>query len=363
MIKLNNIVATYTSVRGTVNAVDGVSLEIPDGIILGIAGESGCGKTTLMKVLYGDTGFPLSLASGTVDYGFENDRHQPVNEKNIQKEWFKNISYIPQSSMSSLNPVMRIRDQFTDFPATSYRKKEILVQVREFVQKLGLPPESIDSYPHQLSGGMQQRIMVALATFLNPKIILADEPTTALDVVVQKEILILLMRLQRMMKNTIIFVSHDMGVHYQITNKMMIMYAAKVVEYAETDTIFSEPLHPYTLMLTSSLPTIGDDQARKGLPGRPPSLWEVPQGCRFAMRCPLAIESCTQSEPPLIEHKPGHFSACHRTDAIPELIRATRSGPKLSELTKDTAGLIAQVGSALKADEEEERAVMKGGER
>jgi peptide/nickel transport system ATP-binding protein len=356
MIQLDHLEATYTTVRGKVKAVEGVNLEIPDSIILGIAGESGCGKSTLMKVIYGDTGFPLSLSKGSVDYGFENDRGQPVTSQNIQNEWFRHISYIPQSSMSSLNPVVRIRDQFTDFPATSYRKRETLELVREYVQQLGLPPESIDSYPHQLSGGMQQRIMVALATFLQPKIILADEPTTALDVVVQKDILILLMRLQRMMKNTIIFVSHDMGVHYQITHKMMIMYAAKTVEYANTNDIFNNPLHPYTLMLTSSLPTIGDERARTGLPGRPPSLWDPPKGCRFAMRCPLATSLCHETEPELLQHEPGHFSACHRVDAIPALAAKTRQGPKLSEFANDRE-LIAKVESALRADQTEGAAV------
>lgn len=351
MIKLDHIEATYTTVRGQVKAVEGVSLEIPDSIILGIAGESGCGKSTLMKVIYGDTGFPLELSAGSIDYGFENDRGQPVTSQNIQREWFRNISYVPQSSMSSLNPVVRIREQFTDFPATYGRKRQVLESVREYVQKLGLPPESIDSYPHQLSGGMQQRIMVALATFFQPQIILADEPTTALDVVVQKDILILLMRLQRMMKNTIIFVSHDMGVHFQITHRMMIMYAAKTVEYANTDDIFKNPLHPYTLMLTNSLPTIGDERARTGLPGRPPSLWDPPKGCRFAMRCPLATAHCHNVEPPLLEHQPGHFAACHRVDAVPALAARMWQGPKLSEFAKDREKLIAQVESALRADE------------
>jgi len=360
MIRLENIEATYTTVRGKVKAVEDVNLEIPDSIILGIAGESGCGKSTLMKVIYGDTGFPLELSNGCVDYGFENDRGQPVTSQNIQREWFRNISYIPQSSMSSLNPVVRIRDQFTDFPATYGRKRETLAAVREYVQKLGLPPESIDSYPHQLSGGMQQRIMVALATFFQPRIILADEPTTALDVVVQKDILILLMRLQRMMKNSIIFVSHDMGVHYQLTHRMMIMYAAKTVEYANTDDIFKNPLHPYTLMLTSSLPTIGDERARTGLPGRPPSLWDPPKGCRFAMRCPLVTSYCHEVEPQLLEHQPGRFSACHRVDAIPELTARMRQGPKLSEFARDRDRLIAQVGSALKADETEGIAAEEG---
>jgi peptide/nickel transport system ATP-binding protein len=352
MIKLDNIVATYTTQRGQVNAVDGVTLTIPDSVILGIAGESGCGKSTLMKVLYGDLGFPLDLAEGLVDYNFENDRGEQVTSENIQKEWFRRISYIPQSSMSSLNPVVRIRDQFVDFPATSKQKKQTLERVREFVQKLGLPPESIDAYPHQLSGGMRQRIMVAMATFFQPGIILADEPTTALDVVVQKDILLLLMDLQEQMKNTIIFVSHDMGVHYQLTHKMLIMYAAKAVEYADTEHIFREPLHPYTLMLTNSLPTIGDDSARQGLPGRPPSLWNPPHGCRFAPRCPLATDLCRAKEPLLLEHRPGRFSACHFAESVPQLKQTLQQAPKLSEIAHDEAKLHTIIDSVLKRDQE-----------
>jgi peptide/nickel transport system ATP-binding protein len=314
---------------------------------MGIAGESGCGKSTLMKVLYGDIGFPLSLSAGAVDYGFANEAGEPVTTDNIRSEWFRHISYIPQSSMSSLNPVVRIREQFVDFPATAGRRKEVLAQVRSYVQKLGLPPESIDAYPHQLSGGMRQRIMVAMATFFQPKIILADEPTTALDVVVQKSILLLLLGLQKEMGNTILFVSHDMGVHFQITQKMLIMYAAKVVEYADTDDIFKRPLHPYTLMLTSSLPTIGDDRARHGLPGRPPSLWEPTQGCRFAPRCPLATALCRTQEPQLQEHGRGRFSACHHAEQVPELKQSLQAGPKLSEIAEDPSKLTRKVGSAL----------------
>jgi peptide/nickel transport system ATP-binding protein len=311
MIRLNNIVATYTTQRGTVNAVDGVNLEIPDGIILGIAGESGCGKSTLMKVIYGDIGFPLSLSEGSVEYSIRDEFGDDVTSKNIQKQWFRRISYIPQSSMSSLNPVVRIRQQFVDFLDPRENKAKVLEKVRSYVQQLGLPPESIDSYPHQLSGGMRQRIMVAMATFFQPDVILADEPTTALDVVVQKSILLLLMELQEKMQNTIVFVSHDMGVHYQITHKMLIMYAARAVEYGDSETIFRQPLHPYTRMLINSLPTIGDEQAREGIPGRPPSLWENMQGCRFADRCPLATEVCRTQEPSFIEYRPGHFAACH----------------------------------------------------
>lgn len=346
MIRLDNIVATYTTQRGTVNAVDGLTLDIPDGIVMGIAGESGCGKSTLMKVLYGDLGFPLSLSQGSVDYGFFNEQRQPVTTDNIQQEWFRRISYIPQSSMSSLNPVVRIRDQFVDFPATARRRKQVLEQVRAFVPKLGLPPESIDAYPHQLSGGMRQRIMVAMATFFQPELILADEPTTALDVVVQKGILLLLLDIQKEMQNSILFVSHDMGVHYQITHKMLIMYAAKAVEYGPTDSVFAQPRHPYTLMLTNSLPTIGDDRARQGLPGRPPSLWEPSAGCRFAPRCPLATDLCRRQEPPLAEQAPGHFSACHYAADVPRLKQELQAGPKLSELVHDEARLAAFANAA-----------------
>jgi len=319
MIQLNNIVATYTTTRGQVNAVDGVNLTIPSGKIVGIAGESGCGKSTLLKVLYGDVTYPLSLTAGSVRYGIdefgnEAEGGNELTTNDIQKYWFQRISYIPQSSMSSLNPVIRIRKQFVDFLGPTQDKNKVLEEVRAYIQKLDLPPEALDAYPHQLSGGMRQRIMVAMGTFFQPEIILADEPTTALDVVVQKGILLLLMALQEEMKNTIFFVSHDMGVHYQITHKMLIMYAAKIVEFGDTDVIFASPLHPYTKMLIESLPTIGDDHLRQGVSGRPPSLWEDLHGCRFAPRCPLATELCTTVEPEFKEVKPGHFVACHYAD-------------------------------------------------
>ncbi len=316
MIKLNNVVATYTTVRGQVNAVDGINLTIPSGKIVGIAGESGCGKSTLIKVIYGNLSYPLGLTQGDVEYDFTDKNGKPITSKNIKDYWFKRISYIPQSSMNSLNPVVRIRQQFLDFLDGDRRHPGVLDEIREYVKSLDLPPESIDAYPHQLSGGMRQRIMVAMGTFFKPDIILADEPTTALDVVVQKGILLLLLDIQEQMKNTILFVSHDMGVHYQITHKMLIMYAAKAVEFGDSEAVFSTPLHPYTKMLTYSLPTIGDDHIREGIAGRPPSLWDKIEGCRFAARCPLASAICKTQEPVLMEHRPGHFAACHHVEKV-----------------------------------------------
>ena len=321
MIRLNDIVATYTTVRGQVDAVDGVDLTIPAGQIVGVAGESGCGKSTLLKVIYGDLIYPLALRQGNVEYELRQasvvyevetkKSGRQVTTSNIKDYWFKHISYIPQSSMSSLNPVVRIRKQFVDFLDAEQRTANVLEGIREYVKSLDLPPEAIDAYPHQLSGGMRQRIMVAMATFFKPDIILADEPTTALDVVVQKGILLLLMDIQAQMNNTIIIVSHDMGVHYQISHKMLIMYAAKVVEFGDSRDVFEAPLHPYTKMLIESLPTIGDDQMREGIAGRPPSLWEDLRGCRFAPRCPLATELCQTTEPEFREYRPEHYAACH----------------------------------------------------
>ncbi len=293
MIRLNNLKVSYRIGSRVIDAVNGVTLTIPDGCIVGIAGESGCGKSTLMKAIYGDIQSPMSLSGGSIDYGFTGSDGQPVTSANIRREWFKSISYIPQSSMNSLNPVIRIREQFIDFEGTDTNKKRVLERARAYLGKLGLPPEAMDSYPHQLSGGMRQRVMIALATFFEPGLIIADEPTTALDVVVQKEILTLLMDVQERMGNTILVVSHDMGVHYQVTDKMLIMYAGRVVEYGDTESVFADPQHAYTRMLIDSLPTIGDDSMRGVL----------------ASLAGAGGDRAYRVEPELIEVKPGHYVA------------------------------------------------------
>ncbi|UYN98086.1 MAG: ABC transporter ATP-binding protein [Devosia sp.] len=293
MIRLNDLKISYRIGTRTIDAVDGVTLTIPDNCVVGIAGESGSGKSTLMKAIYGDIQSPMSLSRGSIEYGLTGGDGKPVTSENVRKEWFKSISYIPQSSMNSLNPVIRIREQFVDFPGTDSNKKRVLEKARAYIGKLGLPQEAMDSYPHQLSGGMRQRMMIALATFFQPELIIADEPTTALDVVVQKDILMLLMELQEEMGNTILVVSHDMGVHYQVTHKMLIMYAGRVVEYGDTDSVFADPQHPYTKMLIDSLPTIGDDSMRGVL----------------ASQAGAGGDRAYRVEPNLVEVKPGHFVA------------------------------------------------------
>ncbi|MEZ4866996.1 MAG: ABC transporter ATP-binding protein [Caldilineaceae bacterium] len=322
MIRIKNVSLFYDTVQGTVKAVEDVSFEIYDGEIVGVAGESGCGKTTLMKGIYGNIDRPMYLANGSIELEIEeNGQREVIPNADFHHYWWKHLAYIPQASMSVMNPVVRIRDQFLDSyslqEVRNYGKKVLLDAIADYLQELELPADVLNAYPHQLSGGMRQRVIVALATFIQPKFVLADEPTTALDVVVQRGILTMLRNLQQKLGNTFIMVSHDMGVHYQITDRMIIMYAGKVVEVAKTDVLFAAPQHPYTEMLIRSLPRLGDNTERTGISGHPPSLLNPPQGCRFAARCYLADDRCRQVQPPLIEVEPGHWVACLKRDGVP----------------------------------------------
>ena len=318
MLRLRELKCYYHTPRGVVQAVDGVTLDIRPNEVLGIAGESGCGKSTLLKVLYDFVQPPLQIVSGSYEADFPdgNGSLKTLGPGEIRKHWWEYISYIPQGSMSVLNPVIRIESQFFDavpkgHPLKAKGKKAIRERVAAYVKELELPVEVLTSYAHQLSGGMKQRVLVALGTFLHPHIVLADEPTTALDVVVQKGILLMLIELQQQMQNTLVVVSHDMGVHYQISDRLAIMYAGKIVEYGPTEAIFNNPLHPYTQMLIQSLPQVGDRSQRVGISGRPPNLIDPPGGCRFAARCPQVMDHCAYQEPALEELEPGHFVACH----------------------------------------------------
>ncbi len=318
MLRLHALKCHYQTPRGVVQAVDGVSFEIRANEVLGIAGESGCGKSTLLKVLYDYIQPPLQIVSGRYEADFPagNGKIKTIGPGEIREHWWEFISYIPQGSMSVLNPVIRIESQFfdavpKDHPLKAVGKTTIRERVAAYLKELELPVEVLKSYPHQLSGGMKQRVLVALGTFLHPQIVLADEPTTALDVVVQKGILLMLTELQRQMENTLVVVSHDMGVHYQISDRLAIMYAGKLVEYGPTDAIFSNPAHPYTQMLIQSLPRVGDRSQRVGISGRPPNLIDPPAGCRFAARCPKVMEHCRHQEPELLQIEPEHFVSCH----------------------------------------------------
>ena len=216
--------------------------------------------------------------------------------------------------MSVLNPVRKIIKTFEDIVDTHEGipdKKKFLEQVREHVNRLGLPTEVLTSYPHQLSGGMRQRVAIALATVFQPSLIIADEPTTALDVVVQRGVLQMIKDIQAMSNNTVLLVTHDMAVHANVADRVMIMYAGRIAEEAPTEIIFNAPLHPYTQHLIHSLPMIGERSHKVSLRGAPPNLANPPSGCRFHERCPYVMDVCRTEVPELVTVRDGHRMACH----------------------------------------------------
>lgn len=321
LLSVQDLRAYYqTEVYGisrTVRAVDGVSLDLLPNEIYGVAGESSCGKTTLIKVISGNIKPPLKVMSGSVNYHFESYDVDILkvsqNELRRNVRW-KEISYVMQGSMSVLNPVRKIIRTFEDIVDTHEPipdKRQFLEQVRAHVNRLGLPIDILDSYPHQLSGGMRQRVAIALATVFQPSLIIADEPTTALDVVVQRGVLQMIKDIQAMSNNTVLLVTHDMAVHANVADRVMIMYAGRIAEEGPTDTIFNAPLHPYSQHLIRSLPMIGERANKASLRGTPPNLANPPSGCRFHARCPYAMEVCRTVVPDLILVKDRHRVACH----------------------------------------------------
>ena len=316
MLKIENLSTSYKTIDGDVHVLKDINFEIKDNEIFGIAGESGCGKTTLLNTLYDIVDYPLVIDQGRVVLEGEKDGKKYTFESGkIRNTWWNTIAYVPQAAQSVLNPIVRLKTQFLDSIPKDQKKnekpEETLARVADYLKELNLSPDVLESFPFQLSGGMRQRAIIALATFMSPGVVLADEPTTALDVVVQKGILMMLMRLQKQLKNTMIIVSHDMGVHYQITDRMAIMYSGSVAELGKTEDIFNDPIHPYTKMLVDALPRVGEDVQRVGIAGRPPALKNPPPGCRFAPRCPHATDRCRSEVPKFREIRPGRFAACH----------------------------------------------------
>lgn len=315
MLKLSNVSARYDLLSEYVYAVNNVDFCVENDEIFGIAGESGCGKSTLLKVMYDLIEYPLDITHGSVELHSKkpDGEHIVYTTGEIRNQRWTEISYIPQGAMHVLNPVKRIDSQFFDVLSRGRRtnKAALRNEIIAYLKELELPAEVMKAYPHQLSGGMRQRVLIALATFSNPGLVLADEPTTALDVVVQRGILTMLSRVQRKIKNSMVIVSHDMGVHYQITKRMGIMYAGEMIETGPTDHIFEHPAHPYTKMLISALPKIGDLSQKEGIPGTPPGLKKPPTGCRFAARCSFATDYCRNTSPQRYQVGDNHFACCH----------------------------------------------------
>lgn len=308
----------------TVRAVDGVSFDLFPNEIYGVAGESSCGKTTLIKVISGSIKHPLKVLEGSVNYNFDGyqiDMLRISQDELRQTVRWKQISYVMQGSMSVLNPVRKVIKTFEDIVHTHERirdKKKFLEQTRAHINLLGLPTDVLNAYPHQLSGGMRQRVAIALATVFQPALIIADEPTTALDVVVQRGVLHMIKDIQALSNNTVLLVTHDMAVHANVADRVMIMYAGRIAEEAPTESIFNAPLHPYTQHLIKSLPMIGEKSTRASLEGSPPNLANPPSGCRFHTRCPHVMDECRTVVPDLVTVRERHRVACHlfREDSV-----------------------------------------------
>jgi peptide/nickel transport system ATP-binding protein len=312
LLTVENLTVEYWARRGKVRAVDNVSFSLGKTETLGVVGESGSGKSTLGLSLIRLVPPPGRIVNGHV--WLEGIDLLKLREDEMRKVRGRKISFIFQDPMTSLNPVKKIGEHFVELIRTHEPKisdEEALQRAEKLLEDVGIQPERINDYPHQLSGGMRQRIMIALAIVLNPCIVIADEPTTALDVIVQAKILDLLKDVQNKYAMTLILITHDLSIAMERCDKILVMYAGHMVEHAYIKDIYRNPQHPYTQGLLRSIPNIElAEQKLEAIPGSPPDLLNLPKGCRFWPRCSSAMEICRKTEPKLIETEPGHFVRC-----------------------------------------------------
>ena len=322
LLRLEDLSVDYVLPTGPVRAVDGVSLSIAPGEIVGLAGESGCGKTTLANAVLQILKPPARVSGGRIM--FRGDDLAAMSPQALRKVRWRHVSLVFQSAMSVLNPVMRVGDQFVDMYRAHdrIRRSEALSRAGDLLELVGIDRRRIRSYPHELSGGMRQRVVIAMALALEPELIVMDEPTTALDVVVQREILQELETLKKRLGFAVLFITHDLSLLVEFSDRIAIMYAGEIVESAASDVLFHRPLHPYTAGLMSSFPPLtGPIVPLSGIPGSPPNLAQPPGGCRFHPRCPNCtgddlrlLERQTTERPVLREVEPAHHVACHLVD-------------------------------------------------
>ncbi len=317
LLSIKDLRTVFSTARGTIKAVDGVSLDLNAGETLGIVGESGCGKTMLALSVMRLIPSGGQIAAGHIMFDGQDLLSLP--EEAMREKRGKDVAMIFQEPMTSLNPVLRIGDQIAEAIRLHQHvpDKEALLMSVKLLGEVGIPEPQrrIRDYPHQLSGGMRQRVMIAMAMSCHPKLLLADEPTTALDVTIQAQILSLIAQLKEKNNMAVVIITHDLGVVAEVAQKIAVMYAGKVVETADVDKLFARPSHPYTRGLIASRPGCtstpddGDDHL-KTIPGTVPSLYDLPSGCRFSERCTLAEDECRAREPELMEIEEGHFVSC-----------------------------------------------------
>ncbi len=313
LLNISKLKVVFYTYRGIIKALNGVELWMNKGERLGIVGETGCGKSVTALSIMGLIEQPGEIIEG--DILFEDKLLTSMKETSLINIRGKEISMIFQEPVAALNPVMRVGFQIAESIARSKKNnnvKEVYVEVRRMLEIAGLDwKRTIDLYPHELSGGMAQRVMIAMALSSNPKLLIADEPTSALDVTIQAQILELLDELVKKFGNAVILITHDMGVAAEFCDKMAVMYAGNMVEYARTTNIFENPYHPYTRGLLKAVPKIGRTDELQSIRGIVPDLVNPPSGCRFHPRCKHATDICRKKFPPLIKIKSGHYVACY----------------------------------------------------
>jgi len=338
LLRVEDLKIDYATQKGIVHAVDGVTFDLEEGENLGLVGESGCGKTTVAKSMLRILPPNGSITGGHIFY--RGSDISAVKEAGIKEIRWKEISMISQSAMNALNPVYRIGDQIVEIftKRKGLKKNEALSKTIELFELVGLDRRRLQDYPHQFSGGMKQRVVIAMALFLEPKVVILDEPTTALDVIVQAQIINVVKDLKRRLDLSLIFITHDLATEAEVADRILVMYAGKIAEIASNESVFGaqpedgaggagpvEVLaagaapgqrlshHPYTRRLLAATPRLHAKVSELAfIPGTPPDLLEPPRGCPFHLRCSLAFDRCRAEEPPLREIEPGHLAACWR---------------------------------------------------
>ena len=313
IMRIEDLRTYFKAKGGYVKAVDGVSLYVPNQAVVGVAGESGSGKSTLVNTIFRVLPNNAEVKGGKIIYNGQDLLKMDERVFNKAIRW-KEISWIPQVSMDVLDPLYKIKDQMleTILAHEDISKAEAMERIYNMLKAVNLGPEIIEKYPHELSGGQKQRVVIAMALLLDPKLVIADEPTTALDVIVQAQIIGILKRLKKERNFSMLFITHDLALLATISDYIAIMYAGKIVEFGKVEEVYKSPAHPYTQMLLESIPDIRNRGKKlKSIQGNPPDLLNPPPGCRFHPRCPFVMDVCKREEPEMVKLSPTHYVACH----------------------------------------------------
>ncbi|MGA8426255.1 MAG: ABC transporter ATP-binding protein [Candidatus Dormiibacterota bacterium] len=322
ILEVRDLSVCYASENGDVRAVDRVSLTLEEGEFLGIVGESGCGKSTLLFAIAQILSPPCEIVGGSVI--FRGRDLVQLGERQLRHMRWRDFSVVMQSAMNALNPVLTIGEQLADTIAAHdpMPRRQAAERGAEVMRLVGIDPIHLKSYPHQLSGGMRQRAMIAMALLFTPQLVIMDEPTSALDVVAQRSLMVQIRELQRKLGFAVIFVTHDMSLVSNFTDRVAVMYAGQVVELSQTRELFKQPKHPYSVGLMDAFPSIlGARQTLQGIPGSPPDLIRPPRGCRFHPRCPKAMAICVEEAPGLLEVDTASVR-CHLYSEVPRAASA-----------------------------------------